>query len=374
MAKREINGVIKDWGERTDFGRVKGRKGKNIAGGRYSKPAPSKSPAAREKLSATVRKAPEVMVKITTGRKDPATGKPRPIMTDMRSIKAHMDYISRNGAVEVEDEQGRIHQGMEEVRAVRDDWRGGGIPYENGRRREAFNIVLSMPPGTDRPSVKNAARTFASELFGNHQYVFAAHEDEKHPHVHLTVKAVGFDGVRLNPRKDDLQYWRETFAEKLREQGIEANATPRKVRGVVKKAEKQAVRHIDREHAEGRRTEPARVSASQREAVELEARGGRKHVNPAQAKIAAQRKQVHQDFGHVARTLATGDQDDKKLAVEIVRFVQQMPPAQTRHTEQVETLRRTAVQGGKAIERALETPTISTVQERGRGEEKGRDR
>ncbi len=152
---REIDGVIKDWGERTDYGRVKGRKGKNIAGGRYSKPAPTKRPSGREKLTATVRKAPEVMVKISGGGKD------------MRGIKAHMDYISRNGAVELEDEQGRVHLGKEDVREVRDDWRGGGIPYDGGKKREAFNIVLSMPPGTDRASVKNAARAFAAELFGN---------------------------------------------------------------------------------------------------------------------------------------------------------------------------------------------------------------
>lgn len=333
MGRSEVDGVIKDWGERVDYGRVRSRaqdrKGKNIAGGRYSKPEPIKKPAGREKLAATVRKAPEVMVKISGGGKD------------MRSIKAHMDYISRNGDVELEDEQARVHQGKEDVRAVRDDWRGGGIPYEDGKKREAFNIVLSMPPGTDRTSVKIAARAFASELFGNHQYVFAAHDDEKHPHVHLAVKAVDLDGVRLNPRKADLQHWRETFAEKLREQGVEANATPRAVRGVVKKAEKQAIRHIDREHAKGRRKAPARVSTSQRETAELEVRVGRKHVNPAQDNIIARRKSVQRDFGVVARALAGGDREDKKLALAVVEFVGRMPPVTSRHAELVESLRRT---------------------------------
>ncbi len=340
MAQREIDGVLKDWGERTDYGRLKGRKGRNIAGGRFERPATeTKASGGRQKLAATVRKAPEVMVKISGGGKD------------MRSIKAHMDYISRNGEVELEDEQGRIHLGKEDVRDVRDDWRGGGIPYEDGKKREAFNIVLSMPPGTDRASVKNAARALASELFGNHQYIFAAHDDEKHPHVHLAVKAVDLDGVRLNPRKADLQHWRETFAEKLREQGIDANATPRKVRGVVKKAEKQAVHHIDQEHAKGRRKAPARVSAAQREAVELEARTGQKHINPAQDSIRAQRKQVQHDFGKVARALAAGDLDDKRLALEVVQFVKQMPPIKTRHAEQVEELQRATVQRVQDIER-----------------------
>lgn len=342
MVKHEIDGVLKDWGERTDYRRLKGRKGRNIAGGRFERSAlETKALGGRQKLTATVRKAPEVMVKISGGGKD------------MRSIKAHMDYISRNGEVELEDEQGRVHLGKEDVRDVRDDWRGGGIPYENGKKREAFNIVLSMPPGTDRPAVKNAARAFAAELFGNHQYVFAAHDDEKHPHVHLAVKAVDMDGVRLNPRKADLQHWRETFAEKLREQGIDANATPRKVRGVVKKSEKQAVHHIDQEHRKGRRKAPARVSAAQREAVELDARAGQTHINPAQANIREQRKQGQRDFGTVARALAAGDLEDKRLALEVVQFVQQMPPIKTRHVEQVEALQRMAVKGGFDFERGL---------------------
>jgi hypothetical protein len=137
------------------------------------------------------------------------------------------------------------------------------------------------------------------------------------------------------------------------------------VRGVVKKAEKQAVRHIDQGHIKGGRKSSSRVSASRREAAEREASGGQKHVNPAQAKIVEQRKQVQHDFGTVARTLAAGDKDDKTLAVEIVRFVQQMPPVRTRHAEQVEALQRSSVQSGQTIDR---TP------EKGRGEIKDRDR
>lgn len=354
---REIDGILRDWGEVASKSAAKPRKGRNIAGGKYKKPA--KTPhisamAAREKLVATVRKAPEVMVKISGGGKD------------MRSIKAHMDYISRNGEVALEDEQGRVHLGMEDVRDVRDDWRGGGIPYEEGKRREAFNIVLSMPPGTDRQSVTDAARAFAQEQFGNHQYVFATHDDEKHPHVHLAVRAVDFDGVRLNPRKADLQHWRETFAEKLHEQGIEANATPRRVRGVVKKAEKQDVKHIDRDYRKGRRKAPARVTAAQREAAELEASTGQKHVNPAQERIRAQRRQVQQAFGAVARALAAGDLEDKQLALEVVQFVKQMPPLKTRHIEQVEALRRVTVQSDKDIERNQARPKAQKHKEQNR--------
>lgn len=363
---KTIDGVIKDWGERTDYGRVKGRKGRNIAGGRYSKPAPTKRPAGREKLALTTRKAPEVMVKITTGKKDPATGKPRPIMTDMQSIKAHFDYISRNGKVELEDEHGMVLSGVDDVRGVRNDWADDGtIPSANGKRREAYNVVLSMPPGTDRESVKNAARAFAAELFNNHQYVFAAHEDDKHPHVHVAVKAVDKDGVRMNPRKADLQAWREIFAEKLREQGIEANATPRKTRGIVRKAEKQAINHIDKDFAEGRRDAPARVSQSQKQEALREVQTGEQRHNPAKAKILENRKEVHQLYGHVARALAAGDMADKKLALEVVELVKSMPPVMTKHDLLVQQISENARKRSEPIKRQ-ERETVKAREPQGR--------
>ena len=42
-----------------------------------------------------------------------------------------------------------------------------------------------------------------------------------HPHVHLVVKAEHeYGGPRLNPRKADLQRWRERFAEYMTELGV----------------------------------------------------------------------------------------------------------------------------------------------------------
>src|SRR5471032_1575912 len=57
------------------------------------------------------------------------------------------------------------------------------------------------------------------------------HDHQAHPHVHLSVRAESISGQRLNPRKGDLQRWRETFAEKLRDRGIQAEATRQFTRG-----------------------------------------------------------------------------------------------------------------------------------------------
>jgi type IV secretory pathway VirD2 relaxase len=57
------------------------------------------------------------------------------------------------------------------------------------------------------------------------------HNHQANPHVHISVRAESMHGRRLNPRKADLQRWRETFAEKLRGYGVEAEATRQATRG-----------------------------------------------------------------------------------------------------------------------------------------------
>ncbi len=340
-----LDDAIKDWGERTGTRKVKGKRGRNISGGSYNKPAPQRTPANKGRLLRTINKAPEVLVKISGGGKD------------MSRIKAHLDYISRNGEVELEDEQGRINFGKEDVRQLRDEWRRG-IPYENGHRKEAFNIVLSMPPNTDRAAVKNAAREFAKHLFEGHQYAFAAHDDEKHPHVHLTVKAVNREGIRLNPRKADLQHYREVFAEKLQDFGIEANATPRQARGVVRRPDKQAIRHIQKDYKAGKRDKPARVAVAQAKAVRDEVNGTAQHQNPAQANIAARHLKTLAGYKNVVAVLAKGDQQDRELAVKTLDFIQKMPPQKTRHERAVGQIK----QQQAAATRATTEKTKNTVQ------------
>lgn len=335
---------IDEFGRELDPIYSRGRKAKGARGSARGANEPrtrSTGLSARESrraiLERIARKSPEVMVKITGGGRC------------VSQIKAHMDYISRNGRVELEDEQGLTYLGTKDVRHVRDAWRDGGhtIPndgvYEKGEGpREAFNIMLSMPPGTDRQAVKDAARAFAAREFEGFQYVFAAHDDEKHPHVHLAVKARGIDGTRLNPRKGDLHRWRVEFAHELRERGVDANASPRKARGIVKKAERQAIRGIVE-----RKGKSSVLRKHHAEALR-EARGRAKHVNPAQDKISANRKRLIQLYGELAKGLAKGGEADQRLALQLVGFVQTMPPPTTKHEDRVQTLSLDFQSAGKA--------------------------
>jgi type IV secretory pathway VirD2 relaxase len=88
-----------------------------------------------------------------------------------------------------------------------------------------------MPSGTPPEKLLEASRNFAQEkLAPLHRYALALHADERHPHVHLVVRAANENGVRLNIRKPMLQEWRRRFARHLRALGVAAKATRRTTR------------------------------------------------------------------------------------------------------------------------------------------------
>jgi hypothetical protein len=220
----DIDGVLIQWGDRLFYPGNRIVKTK-LQPKLSALAARQRAAAIRERIEATVvRRAPQVMVKVTGGGRG------------MKAIAAHFRYISKNGRLEIEDERGETMSGKESLRELADDWRFGGSLIEaTSSRREAFNIMLSMPRGTDPLSVQWAAREFAKAELADHKYVMVLHDHQANPHVHISVRAESKHGKRLNPRKTDLHRWRETFAEKLRERGIEAEATRQATRGAARR-------------------------------------------------------------------------------------------------------------------------------------------
>ena len=220
----QIDGLLVQWGDRYLYPGNHARKGARTPRWRTGTTA-ERAAYIRERIAALVqRRAPQVMVKVTGGGRG------------MRAITAHLRYISKNGRLPMEDDRGRSAEGRDAVREVADEWRHAGshIP-EHAGRREAFNIMLSMPLGTDPLIVQRAAREFAQDELAGHHWVMVLHDHQAHPHVHLSVRAESREGVRLNPRKADLRRWRETFAERLRDRGIGAEATRQETRGVLRR-------------------------------------------------------------------------------------------------------------------------------------------
>lgn len=248
--------------------------------------------ALRQRIAAVVqRRAPQVMVKVTGGGRG------------MRAITAHFHYISKHGRLPMEDDRGEPVQGREELGLLVDEWRWGGTHIaDQTERREAYNVMLSMPRGTDPSIVLRAAREFAQAELADHKYVVVLHDHQANPHVHLSVRAESNHGRRLNPRKADLQRWRETFAEKLRGWGIDAEATLAPTRGVRGRDEplwQRQARAQQRLRRDAKRP-PARIAPSQ---------------------LAAR-----QAWAHIGQALArSGNPHDRALARHLAVFMQRTP-------------------------------------------------
>jgi len=155
----EIDSFLIEWGERLFYPR--NRTVKSASTPRLSGSTAQRAAAIRQRIRGTVvRRAPQVMVKVTGGGRG------------MAAIAAHMRYISRGGKLEIEDDRGVTREGKEALHDLVDQWRyGGSFIDETSHRREAFNVMLSMPRGTDPLIVQRAAREFANSELADHRYV-----------------------------------------------------------------------------------------------------------------------------------------------------------------------------------------------------------
>jgi hypothetical protein len=182
-------------------------------------------------------------------------------------------------------------------------------------------LMFSMPPGTPPAKVLEAVRNFAREQFAlQHRYAFVLHTDEPHPHVHLVLKAISEQGVRLNIQKATLRHWRSEFARNLRLLGVEANATERAVRGETRKAKKDG---IYRARLRGEST----YLRAQAEAVAAELQRGGTRLEHGKRKLVETRGQVENSWRAIAHLLAKDGHHG--LANDVSRFVNRMPAAKT---------------------------------------------
>jgi hypothetical protein len=92
-----LDGVLIQWGERLFY------PGNRIVKSQTPRlhSASQRAAAVRRRIAATVRRAPQVMVKVTGGGRG------------MAAIAAHFRYISKNGHLPIEDDRGVTERGKE---------------------------------------------------------------------------------------------------------------------------------------------------------------------------------------------------------------------------------------------------------------------
>ena len=269
-------------------------------------------------LSRTVRRTPEVMLKVLTKGGH-----------DRKAVGRHLSYLSRDGEVEIETDDGRRLSGQGAEQELLEDW---DLDLEEARRTSVLRsrpgiaqpklvhkVVFSMPAGTPPEGLLRATRGFARETFGaKHRYAMVLHTDEPHPHVHMVVKAVSEEGVRLNIRKATLRDWRREFARHLRAEGISANATDKAVRGATRANLADGMYRAMQRGASRRIWEQSGAPGVERKvASEASSRESLLHT----------REQVERGWMAAAEILDRQGQQD--LAWYVRRFVETLPPVRT---------------------------------------------
>jgi len=263
-------------------------------------------------------RTPEVMVKVTGGGRR------------VGAVAAHLSYISQHGRLDLETDDGQhvFREGQKELlRTWHLELTRGQYRQPRGESVAAagvklvHNVTLSMPAPTPPAAVLAAAKAFAREKFGaKHRYAMALHTHQRHPHVHLVVKAEGIDGRRLHIDKAMLREWRQDFARMMREQGIAANATPRSVRGQTKRAAKDVFYRTQRRgHSYALR--------EKLDGIVRELRATTPITDPARARLLETRRAVVEGWNAVASKLEA--QGEIVLGGHVRYFAMHLPPVLT---------------------------------------------
>ncbi len=280
---------------------------------------------------------------------------------DASHLRDHLDYISRNGELEMEDRDGAAITGRAALRELAQDW--SAIAAADARRRAntpvSLSLVLSMPAQVDALTVRDAARAFARQMLADRfDYAFALHTDTHHPHVHIAVRTLGDNGERLNPRKADLEAWRQVFAQALRDRGVEAEATPRRARGITRVPERTPLRKMRERCQAGLGDLPRTHRAAYHDAAKA-VFGKQPSAPPWETKLLKRQAKVRGLYLAQAQLLTRSpDAADRALGAEVAATVRSMPQPDTQRL---------------ALARELRSANLTLGHERsGGGRERGR--
>jgi hypothetical protein len=328
----------------------------------------------KDQLRRTVKRVPEVVIIVDGGGRADKHSGIRNATTDSEGVSKYMLYISRAGKLTACNEQGEQLTGKDAILDTHAAWnldlqrqvgwvthRKGGYGGRLEQLHQTFNLIMSMPRGTDPDGLFAAVQAFAREHFADRQYMMVLHTPEtdpspkraEQPHVHLIIRAENDRGQRIYIRKDGLHAWRESFAQHLRLQGIEANATSRAARGVSLKQPSGPEYHIRRKQGRdpGARGSTALAARLDEAAAELQA--GDLAPKPWELAMEYRRRdELRQLRDSVARLRAEGDH---ALADEVQKFMEKMPPVDTERRQMQRMLVR-QVHDRLGKDRGLEEP------------------
>ncbi|MDY6376427.1 MAG: relaxase/mobilization nuclease domain-containing protein [Succinivibrionaceae bacterium] len=274
-----------------------------------------------------------------------AAGKAEVVMKfDKTSVKSahHLQesgrYISRNGKLECEDDEGQVLAGTEAIDDRMKSWveddelykqTGAGRPSDKLARR----FIVSTPPGTDPEALKKAVRDFVAAEFKSRgfEFIWTIHTDKAHPHAHVLIKNRSADGKRLHYSNRDLRAMRERFCVIAEQYGIDLNATSRAVRGKTRRD-----KPIERFYQEQRGSQHIYEKYRIEELVKVLKSGGELDEPELMKRCRMTRQEIRKNAAEYVEELRqTGKSEDLALAVAIEKKISEMPPVESAQEERL---------------------------------------
>ena len=268
-----------------------------------------------------------------------AAGRPEVVMKfDKTSVKSahHLQesgrYISRNGKLECEDDEGQVLAGTEAIDERMKSWveddelyqqTGAGRPSDKLARR----FIVSTPPGTDPEALKKAVRDFVAAEFKSRgfEFIWTIHTDKAHPHAHVLIKNRSADGKRLHYSNRDLRAMRERFCVIAEQYGIDLNATSRAVRGKTRRD-----KPIERFYQEQRGSQHIYEKYRIEEFVKTLKEGRELDEPELMKKVRMTRTEILKNAAEYVKELRqTGKPEDLTLAAAIEKKISEMPPVES---------------------------------------------
>jgi hypothetical protein len=265
----------------------------------------------RAQRSRVALRMPQVVVRLT--------GKAR----GRAGVWGRVWYISHEGELALEREDGTTVQGRAELERLVEDWSAHFRSRANGR--DTVQLSFSVPESEVNGSPEARARVLAAvrataraEWGSTHPYVLGSHTNSDNFHVHVIVRSRGYGGEILPTQKADLERWRVRFAAAAREQGLWVDASPRPARGQTARSVPTSV-HRKQERGEALR--PGSVpSASEAAAWEQALR---------KRNASERREYVERARETVRAAAAAADPSERRtllhLAVELGQYAVDLP-------------------------------------------------
>ena len=216
-------------------------------------------------------------------------------------VMNHLSYISRNFDIPLEDNTGSLLNTRQDSKSLLESWEA--IYFDTRKNaRDTLNLVFSAPPGTNRETFHTLTREFLNEEFeGQHDYLFAQHNDTDHPHIHSVIVLRSIEGKKLDPRKQYINQLRKRFAEKCREHGVMVEASRRFERGIAGKSTR-----FEMVQMRNKKQITPKADEKLLNVVKAEMQSGQGSANTGQTIRSARNKQVRALFYNTAKSLHDG--------------------------------------------------------------------